>query len=291
MRIHDHLLQRAIEMDSAELVRALRGCGDELDPVLESALAVQAGRHSAHLISLIREEVKAPGAAPWGAIHAARALGEERFAPATDVLVEALLASDVEDVLHDAAVTALGKIGPPAAPRILAALENAGPDARCGLLGALADTRHPDPRVRPLLLEQLARDPIGGAGNLVDYGDPTALPALSDRLDALEVPAEEEHALVPDQAIIEVASAIEDLGGTLTPEQRRKLDRVRSRRNVFRRLLECAQAPAPPLPVVAAPRTGRNAPCWCGSGRKYKKCHLTEDEAGRGSAGGAPARG
>jgi len=22
----------------------------------------------------------------------------------------------------------------------------------------------------------------------------------------------------------------------------------------------------------------RNDPCWCGSGRKYKKCHLHEDE-------------
>ncbi|MEN6532475.1 MAG: SEC-C metal-binding domain-containing protein [Bryobacteraceae bacterium] len=22
---------------------------------------------------------------------------------------------------------------------------------------------------------------------------------------------------------------------------------------------------------------GRNAPCWCGSGRKYKKCHLNAD--------------
>ena len=22
----------------------------------------------------------------------------------------------------------------------------------------------------------------------------------------------------------------------------------------------------------------RNEPCWCGSGRKYKKCHLQEDE-------------
>jgi len=25
--------------------------------------------------------------------------------------------------------------------------------------------------------------------------------------------------------------------------------------------------------------TGRNDPCWCGSGRKYRKCHLEEDEA------------
>jgi uncharacterized protein YecA (UPF0149 family) len=23
---------------------------------------------------------------------------------------------------------------------------------------------------------------------------------------------------------------------------------------------------------------GRNEPCWCGSGKKYKKCHIHEDE-------------
>jgi uncharacterized protein YecA (UPF0149 family) len=23
---------------------------------------------------------------------------------------------------------------------------------------------------------------------------------------------------------------------------------------------------------------GRNDPCWCGSNKKYKKCHLAEDE-------------
>ena len=27
------------------------------------------------------------------------------------------------------------------------------------------------------------------------------------------------------------------------------------------------------------PRVGRNTPCPCGSGRKYKKCHLADDEA------------
>lgn len=29
-----------------------------------------------------------------------------------------------------------------------------------------------------------------------------------------------------------------------------------------------------PQPVVAAPEPGRNEPCHCGSGRKYKKCCL-----------------
>lgn len=43
--------------------------------------------------------------------------------------------------------------------------------------------------------------------------------------------------------------------------------------------------PAPPGPVVpahlaparAAAKLGRNEPCWCGSGLKYKRCHLDAD--------------
>jgi len=33
-----------------------------------------------------------------------------------------------------------------------------------------------------------------------------------------------------------------------------------------------------PAPVHAPPRPGRNEPCWCGSKRKYKKCHLDADD-------------
>ncbi len=47
------------------------------------------------------------------------------------------------------------------------------------------------------------------------------------------------------------------------------------------------------------PKLGRNDPCWCGSGRKYKDCHMKSDMAGGTappapkqpvSAGGAPVR-
>jgi len=37
-----------------------------------------------------------------------------------------------------------------------------------------------------------------------------------------------------------------------------------------------AEVPAPPAPAHARP--GRNEPCHCGSGRKYKHCCLEEDE-------------
>ena len=30
--------------------------------------------------------------------------------------------------------------------------------------------------------------------------------------------------------------------------------------------------------LAPPPKPGRNEPCWCGSGKKYKKCHLAEDE-------------
>jgi hypothetical protein len=34
---------------------------------------------------------------------------------------------------------------------------------------------------------------------------------------------------------------------------------------------------------------GRNDPCWCGSGKKYKVCHMRSDQ-GRGGDGGQPAK-
>lgn len=34
-----------------------------------------------------------------------------------------------------------------------------------------------------------------------------------------------------------------------------------------------------PAPITREKKPGRNDPCWCGSGQKYKKCHLAQDEA------------
>ncbi|MBI1919187.1 SEC-C domain-containing protein, partial [Candidatus Microgenomates bacterium] len=31
--------------------------------------------------------------------------------------------------------------------------------------------------------------------------------------------------------------------------------------------------------VGSKKKLGRNDPCWCGSGKKYKKCHLNDDLA------------
>ena len=39
-----------------------------------------------------------------------------------------------------------------------------------------------------------------------------------------------------------------------------------------------AASAAAPAPVRSGPRVGRNDPCPCGSGKKYKKCHMLIDE-------------
>lgn len=58
-------------------------------------------------------------------------------------------------------------------------------------------------------------------------------------------------------------------------------------RHAFRCRLDMGGAPAAPE-RRAAPKVGRNDPCPCGSGRKYKKCCLGRQEAG-GPFGGAVA--
>ncbi len=51
------------------------------------------------------------------------------------------------------------------------------------------------------------------------------------------------------------------------------LEELRSRHVAARRVArELPGYLAPPKPVVAAPRVGRNDPCPCGSGKKFKKC-------------------
>jgi preprotein translocase subunit SecA len=55
-------------------------------------------------------------------------------------------------------------------------------------------------------------------------------------------------------------------------------------RRARRRMAAMGQQEPPPAPKVQTikrdkPKLGRNDPCWCGSGKKYKSCHLRGDEA------------
>ncbi len=44
-------------------------------------------------------------------------------------------------------------------------------------------------------------------------------------------------------------------------------------RKLFKKNVAVEELQAPPMPLPQ-----RNDLCWCGSGTKYKKCHLEEDQ-------------
>jgi len=44
-------------------------------------------------------------------------------------------------------------------------------------------------------------------------------------------------------------------------------------------------APAAQTVRKSGPDLGRNDPCWCGSGKKYKNCHMNSDRSGGGNSG------
>ena len=49
------------------------------------------------------------------------------------------------------------------------------------------------------------------------------------------------------------------------------------------RFEESKPSPSVP-PITPRPKTlGRNEPCWCGSGKKYKHCHMSADQNADGS--------
>ena len=48
-------------------------------------------------------------------------------------------------------------------------------------------------------------------------------------------------------------------------------------RNLFSRSAQPSAKPAKGAKTTLV-ELGRNDPCWCGSGKKYKRCHLAKDE-------------
>jgi SEC-C motif len=92
----------------------------------------------------------------------------------------------------------------------------------------------------------------------------------------------------------ESAAAIEaQFGALLSREARKELKSLRAEIEEARQ--EIVEAEEPSLYDVclegfdmvddetferAEPKRGRNEPCWCGSGKKYKKCHLDADSQG-----------
>jgi hypothetical protein len=194
--------------------------------------------------------------------------------------------------LYSGLITALSAFGKPVAGPALARLDPP-PDNEIqeAFYGAsreiLARSGVQEDRIYNALMDAFDDDPDYAAGYLSMYGDPRAIEPMSDRLDEVTVGARE-TSLMGNQVVIELADAIVELGGTLTLQQRDKLNQVRQSRErarrqfqgLFERSRDGHSRPGDEKTYRKSAREelGRNDPCWCGSGRKYKRCHLREDQ-------------
>lgn len=151
-----------------------------------------------------------------------------------------------------------------------------------------------DRRICDLLVGIVRAEP-GRAGRLGDYGDSSPevvdvlVELLEPRLNALRGNLDDDEAF--DEAA-ELAQALRELDVGDGPVQ--QFDEIAKERREARMAVVRASRPAvdpapagprpshaPPAPVHVMPRPGRNDPCWCGSNKKYKKCHLEADDEAR----------
>jgi hypothetical protein len=160
-----------------------------------------------------------------------------------------------------------------AQPAIVALSETDYAEEAAPLAAVLATCGRRDDTIRLALLDAVRR--FGGAVALAvaDYGDERAIPALRAAL-AEHDPAAGTLEDVRDG--IDLVSAIVQLDGELTDEESDRYERALARqerllRREKRRLGEQVEAGREELTALRDP--GRNDPCPCDSGRKFKQCH------------------
>jgi hypothetical protein len=130
-------------------------------------------------------------------------------------------------------------------------------DQRAAIADVLSGLQVRDPRIFAALLRTLEADPALGAGLLVEYGDPAALPHLGVALDGWAV--DDDGGLLANGEIIELAAAIEELGGTLSEDQVRKARAAGAARRAFRAALQAGAARSS-APASRGPGPGKADP-------------------------------
>jgi NADPH-dependent ferric siderophore reductase len=257
----------------ALLVKAIREAGETLPEDIRQAVLARGEAAKPALRELADEGTEA-------SVHALRLLIEiadrvilDTHGQILDKLIEEapLAGPDAYEDLYDEAMESVQALGMQAVDVLARAYADPARAGSRWLVAAVAGgSRIEDERLLSLLLDYLGHEPEHAAMCLAEYGDARALPALSAVLDAAPV---QEAGFAANHVFVELAAAIRDLGGDLSPQQRAKCEHARRiSRDMGERLTRIASPEAPP------PRPGRNDPCWCGSGRKYKRCHLDTDE-------------
>lgn len=268
------------------LVRLLLNERQKLPSKLRKKILVQGDVVVPSLISVLNMEALHMEGSPgdgWAPIHAAALLGELKAEEAIQPMLRWLLETEPsEHILHGQLTTSLGLLGEVAYPFVLEAFEKADEDYRLSLCDVLVNTGIKNERIFNIILDYLHTQIDYGAMISSIYGDAQAIPYLRQALKDWKLEDVTDR-LMANQEVIELCAAIKELGGTLTPDEEIKLKYVKELRAEYREeidsMFQMDDEYERNVPIRnLRPKLGRNAPCWCGSGKKYKKCHWSSDQ-------------
>ncbi len=231
------------------------------------------------LLALAQDEAAAGTALPWAPMHAWRALGQLRAEAAVAPLLDVFRTTDDEWLEMDLAEV-LGLIGPAALPHIETYLLLEDLEELCAItvVGALPDIvrHHPEARAACVALAQRMIGPWAGQIRSVVGCAVAALIDL-EAVESIDVIREAfarnavDHSVAGDLEDVEIALGVRDKRDTPQP----RYDAFRYGRGEAVEAWPDEEAEGEPLlPVRSAPKIGRNEPCPCGSGKKYKRCCL-----------------
>jgi hypothetical protein len=239
--------------------------------------------HIRDLIRMVQDEAlhwaDSDSVEVWAPIHAWRALAVLQAAEAAEPLVELLDRIDEydDDWVHNDLPRSLGVLGPAAIPPLRDYLTDPerGPWGRIAAADGLVEigTEHPDTRAECVaaLTAQLER--FADTGPEVNA---FVIYSLTE-LDAVETAPLIQKAFEAERVDLSLQGDWEEVQINLGLIEKRRTPRPR---------FNFPDVSGPRLRISekglttdkAAPKPSRNDPCWCGSGKKYKYCHLRQDQ-------------
>jgi hypothetical protein len=277
----------------ASALDRLRRVGQHLPGDLRDEVAAHGSAAVPALVALATDE-RLNRAAPddpsvWAPLHAATLLGDIGDPAAVEPLLR-LLGMD-DDWMAEALPVAFGKIGRPALGPLRAALADPALDvwaagwAAQGLKELAA--RHPELRrevidaLRAYLDvdgpkdERTDADSLHGfvVSYLCDLRAVEAAPSIrrayrEDRIDPFFIGTEDVEDALGVPIGLSVEQAVEQAASGIPPRRPAPfLLGTPPAEDALARFL------TPPTDRYVGPKVGRNEPCPCGSGKKYKKCH------------------
>jgi SEC-C motif len=242
----------------------LRATKEKLPPELrEQILALRAEAVPA-LIEILNDEQLGMSESPaegWPPIHAVELLADLKATEAIEPMLDVLVETTFDHVINSNLLLRLPEFGAavlePTLLRLKVAQEE---DVARALVAVLAKLGIKDERIFDAICDVFDEDLVFGAMYFADYGDDRALPMIEDAIVEFE----------PDFSspfwrhdLTELVDAHQRLGGVLGEDLQAHVD-----------ALDESWKQHVASSHVGGQKIGRNDPCPCRSGKKYKKCCL-----------------